>query len=333
MGAALSIHSESDFWNTDRQDRVFRRYFYILFTFALILGIILYQYQATPEALLNTPKPKPAITKILLKKEPPPPVVETPEPVQPEPEPPKPEPAPEPEPAPAPEPAPIPAPEPEVQAPPEPTQAEVRQAARAKAQNTGLAALSKDMSGLTDLADNTAQASASKVVAASSDSGQAQERLYAASAQQGQADLSGNASSADLDARLAQGQTSGATSTAGGGDAVLASGGSGSGGSGAGAAAGQRDEASVRRIFEQSKSSASALYNRALRQNPTMSGRVTFEVEIAPDGSVTAASIVSSELNDADLERKLLLKVRSLQFGAKDVAVLKLTYSYDFLPS
>ena len=63
-----------------------------------------------------------------------------------------------------------------------------------------------------------------------------------------------------------------------------------------------------------------------------MSGRVTFEVEIAPNGSVTSARIVESQLNDPDLERKLLLKVRSLQFGAKAVAILKLTYSYDFLP-
>lgn len=335
MGAAQQIHAESDFWSTSKQDRVFHILFLILFCFSATFGVLIYQYQVVPEAPIKALEKKEVITKILLEKEEPPkpePKIEKPKPEppkpEPKPEPPKPKPEPTPEP-PKPEP---PKPEPKVvqPEPPKPTQAELRQTARAKAQNTGLAALSQDMSGITAMADSAPQASASKVIAAQSKNGRGQERLYASAASQANTNLSGSASSANLDARLDSATTRGVSSSAGGSDAVLASG--GPSGTGQGGGAGQRDEASVRRVFEQSKASASALYNRALRKNPTMSGRVTFQVEIAPNGSVTSASIVESQLNDPALERKLLLKVRSLQFGAKAVAVLRLTYSYDFLP-
>ena len=341
MGAAFSIINDSDFWNTSRQDKFFRKLFAILLCCATLFGLLVYIYDVPPQPLLDEPEKKPAITKIQLKKQPepaPPKPEPKPEPPKPEPkpEPPKPEPKPEPAPAPPqpkPEPAPPkPQPKPEPPKPQPPSQAELRQAARQKVQNTGLAALSSNMQGMTNTADASPRVSASKIVAAEATSDRGQERLYASSSNQGQANLSASTSSQDLDARLDDARTGGATSNSGGNDAVLASSGGGSSGSGT-TGAGQRDEASVRRIFEQSKSSASALYNRALRKNPTMSGRVTFNVEIAPNGSVTNASIVDSQLNDPELERKLLLKVRSLQFGAKPVAVLNLTYSYDFLPS
>lgn len=337
MGAVLPMQAEYDFWNTSKQDRVFRRLFFFLLVLSIAFGALIYIYQVPPQALLDKPKVKPSITQIQLKKEP---IVEPkPEPVKPKPPEPKAKEPPKVEPpkAEAPKPKPKAVEPPKVQPPqpkpepvkPTPSPVQQREAARAKAQTRGLAAV--DMSGLTAAADAAPQASASKIIASQGNSSQSRERLYAASAQQASTDLAGSASSSSLDARMDRATTGGASSNAGGGDAVLASG-NGGGGSSA-ARAGQRDEASVRRVFEQSKSSASALYNRALRKNPTMSGRVTFEVVISPGGQVTSAKILDSQLNDAGLERKLLLKVRSLQFGAQNVSVLKLTYSYDFLPT
>lgn len=330
MGAVLpKTQPNFDFWNTSQQDRQFRRLLTFLSLITCIFSVFIYLYQVPPKALLEKKEKEPVITQIQLKKEP---IIEPkveepiPEPKQPEPEPPKPEvqkPKPEPKPEPKPKPEPV-KPEPT----PTPSPEQQRAEARAKVQAQGLAAM--DMSGLTAMADNKPRASASKIVAAKGDAGASQERVYAASADQASTNLAGSASSANIDARLERSSTQGATSSAGGSDAVIGSNGTAQASA---SRAGQRDEASVRRIFEQSKSSASALYNRALRKNPTMSGRVTFEVVIAPNGQVTEARIVDSQLNDAALERKLLLKVRSLQFGAQNVAVLKLTYSYDFLPS
>jgi hypothetical protein len=43
--------------------------------------------------------------------------------------------------------------------------------------------------------------------------------------------------------------------------------------------------------------------------------------------------IVSSELRNEDLERKLLARIRQFDFGAKDVDVMQVTWPVDFLPS
>lgn len=314
MGVALPIHTNSEFWNTAPQDRVFRQFFSGLLAIATALALLILVYQVPPQPLLSPVEEPPAITRIQLERKPEP-VIPKPAPEEPKPEPPK-------------------ATTPQLQEPVKPVIPKPvapppvtndRDAARDKVRNVGLAAVVGDLSALNAQA-NQPQASASKVIAAQGQSQTAQERLYAGSAQLASAHLSGQTSTGDLDARLDPIQTSRVTSGAGGGDSALTA------GTRTTAAAGQRDEASVRRVFEQSKSSASALYNRALRANPTMSGRVTFEVVISPSGAVTSAKIVSSELNDPALERKLLVKVKTLQFGAKAVASLRLTYSYDFLP-
>ena len=91
--------------------------------------------------------------------------------------------------------------------------------------------------------------------------------------------------------------------------------------------------AEINRVFESRKSEIFAIYNRALRKNPNLVGKVVVEITIAPNGSVTQARIVSSELGDKDLERKLLLKLKRFKFANTDVAEATVTYPIDFLPS
>jgi len=86
-------------------------------------------------------------------------------------------------------------------------------------------------------------------------------------------------------------------------------------------------------VLEKNKGAIYSLYNRALRKNPTLQGKVVLELTIDPAGSVTNCTIVSSELNDTDLERKLVARVKLLKFGSRDVDVLVVTYPIDFLPS
>ena len=56
------------------------------------------------------------------------------------------------------------------------------------------------------------------------------------------------------------------------------------------------------------------------------------ELTIAPDGNITDVKILSSELGDKKLERKLLLKIKKFKFAKADVAVITVTYPIDFLP-
>jgi len=94
-----------------------------------------------------------------------------------------------------------------------------------------------------------------------------------------------------------------------------------------------RDEASIRRIFDQNKGAIDALYRRALRKDSTLQGRVTIEVIIEPSGVVSECKIVESELEDEKLEKRLITRISLIQFGEQSVERQRIQYSFDFLPS
>lgn len=86
-------------------------------------------------------------------------------------------------------------------------------------------------------------------------------------------------------------------------------------------------------VFDKNKGAIYSLYSRALRKDPTLQGKVVLEITIDPSGRVTACQIISSELNDPALERKLVSRVKLLNFGVRDVETMVVTYPIDFLPS
>jgi len=89
----------------------------------------------------------------------------------------------------------------------------------------------------------------------------------------------------------------------------------------------------IKIVFERNKGAIYAIYNRALRDEPSLQGKVVLELKIAPSGQVTDLRIVSSELKAPDLERKLLARIKQFDFGAKDVDLMTVTWPVDFLPS
>ena len=94
----------------------------------------------------------------------------------------------------------------------------------------------------------------------------------------------------------------------------------------------QRSEEQIRAAFDSSKGGLYAVYNRELRKDPSLRGKVTFEIVIEADGSVSAAKIIDSELNSSVLEAKLLRRLRIINFGKEDVVQIKTRWAIDFLP-
>ena len=86
-------------------------------------------------------------------------------------------------------------------------------------------------------------------------------------------------------------------------------------------------------IFDKYKGALQNIYQRALRKDPSLQGKVIFELTINAAGKVTRCKIVSSELGLKSLERRLISKVKSFRFSAKNVAVVTVTMPIDFLPS
>ncbi len=94
----------------------------------------------------------------------------------------------------------------------------------------------------------------------------------------------------------------------------------------------QRSRESILYTNETLKEPLFKLYNRALRQDPFLEGKVVLEVVIEPDGSVSSCRIVSSELGNKALEAKLVNRVRLANYGAEAVAQVTVNIPFDFHP-
>ena len=94
-----------------------------------------------------------------------------------------------------------------------------------------------------------------------------------------------------------------------------------------------RSREEIELVFDKNKGAIFALYNRALRIDPSLEGKLVLRLTIAPNGQVTACEIVSSELGDEDLERKLVQRVLLFRFAARDVEPITTTKPIDFFPA
>lgn len=252
------------------------------------------------------------------------------------PKPPPPKPAPEPKrekpleakaEKPKPKPEPRPEPEPQTRPKPEPAPAKV-QMAREKAANSGLLQMQDDLAAMRDTVDVAEVSRKATASGAAASSAQQVDRAVIANRAQTR---SGGVSDSNLSrdtggAELAQRQAT-RVASAQASNAARAS------------ARETRRETSVRpedairSVMENNKGAIFAIYNRALRRDPTLQGKVTVQLVIEPNGSVSDIKLVGSELNAPALERKLLARIRLINFGAANVERATLNYSIDFLPS
>ncbi len=102
--------------------------------------------------------------------------------------------------------------------------------------------------------------------------------------------------------------------------------------SGGGGKAGRSRE-EIELIFDRNKGRIYSLYARALRDNAELQGKLVLEFTIAPTGEVTMCRVVSSELKDAELERKIIALVRLFRFDPKNVDAITTTKPIDFFPA
>ena len=100
--------------------------------------------------------------------------------------------------------------------------------------------------------------------------------------------------------------------------------------SGPGAA---RTDEEIQIVFDRYKASFYRLYNRELRNNPALKGQMILRLTIEPDGSVSMCVLQSSDMDAPDLAAQVVGRVRTINFGAKDVPAVTIVYPIDFLPA
>ena len=205
-----------------------------------------------------------------------------------------------------------------------------RQAARARAANIGVAAFADE---LRDLRENVSVDRVASATGLSAGANAAQVERSMINAKSGRAsggintaalsrDTGGSGLAGRSTTRVAGGSVGGGSGSASGGD----------GGNGDGRLA-ARSREEIELIFDKNKAAIFALYNRALRRNPALEGKLVLKLTIAPSGEVTHCEVVSSDLAEADFERKLVQRVKMFNFGAKKVATMTTTKPIDFFPA
>lgn len=95
-----------------------------------------------------------------------------------------------------------------------------------------------------------------------------------------------------------------------------------------------RTDEEIQIVFDRYKSALYRIYNRELRKNPTLQGKMVLRLTIKPGGAVSACSVDSSDMDSPDLDKKIAARVKKFNFGAKDgVPTITILYPIDFLPA
>ena len=359
---AISFRSSTLPWALAHDDEErFRRLFLALLGFVIVFGIAL-RFITLPEpdraAVTSLP---PIAAKLLLDKPSPPP---PPPPKMERLEAPKPDPKDKTEPAPLPT-RPVPRERPVVEAR-QPIQGkppgEDREAARNKAAGVGLLAALKDqppeLHGAPvavqlnqDIKKGAGVGSGTGVgVGAGKEQGLPDRNMITSNAAGG----SGGINTAGFSRDSGGGGLAGRATTAvlgvagggGGGGPGLGGQISGTGGHGTGAGGGKgatiqkggsgkasRSQEELILAVARAKGALYAIYNRALREDASLQGKVVIEFTIAPSGAVSDCHIKSSELKSPEVEQKLIARLKLMEFKAEDVDTMITTSTLDFLPN
>jgi len=100
-----------------------------------------------------------------------------------------------------------------------------------------------------------------------------------------------------------------------------------------GLAAGRTDE-EIQIVFDRYKAALYRIYNRELRKDPTLRGKVLLRISIEPDGAVSMCQLESTDLASPVLVAKIVERIKRFNFGPKEgVPKMTILYPIDFLPA
>ena len=96
-------------------------------------------------------------------------------------------------------------------------------------------------------------------------------------------------------------------------------------------ALGQRSEQSIMKVVLARQGRITYLYQKYLKRNPNLRGKISIEFTIAPNGFVTSARMIESTVNHPDLERDLLNLVKRLKFDPIPSGNVTAIFPFEFL--
>ena len=95
-----------------------------------------------------------------------------------------------------------------------------------------------------------------------------------------------------------------------------------------------RTDEEIQIVFDRYKASLYRIYNRELRNDPFLKGKMVLRITIVPDGSVSLARVESTNMDLPAFIDEVVNRVKRFNFGPKDgVPQITILYPIDFLPA
>ena len=86
-----------------------------------------------------------------------------------------------------------------------------------------------------------------------------------------------------------------------------------------------RSQEEIQELLDRNKGAMYTLYNRELRKNTSLQGKLVMSITIAPSGTVTRCVILSSGLDSVSLEQQLVALIKRIDFGDRPGATMVTT--------
>lgn len=95
-----------------------------------------------------------------------------------------------------------------------------------------------------------------------------------------------------------------------------------------------RTDEEIQIVFDRYKATLYRIYNKELRKDPSLRGKLLLKLTIEPGGEVSFCEVESTDLGSETLVKSIVARVRRFNFGPKEgVPPVTILYPIDFLPA
>ncbi len=95
----------------------------------------------------------------------------------------------------------------------------------------------------------------------------------------------------------------------------------------------KRDNEAINAVVSSHKASIRMSYEKFLRRDPTLAGKIVARFTIAASGSVASVAIVENSTGNDDFEKEIVRKIRMWQFESITEGDVTVTYPFVFAPA
>jgi TonB family protein len=95
----------------------------------------------------------------------------------------------------------------------------------------------------------------------------------------------------------------------------------------------KRDNGAINTVVASHKASLRMSYEKFLKRDPALAGKITVRFTIGASGTVSAVTILENSTSNTELEHEILSKIRMWQFEAIPEGDVTVTYPFVFMPA